>query len=126
MAETKHRRVFPLLYDITGEVLKGPLSVYQSTSARDLDDVLRLIEAIYQIMPEKERMEFTEVTKRLRKHWDSFQTPLSNIPRIELKEIVPEFEGLFRRKTFQESMYDCLSQDWLGRYNGARDVLNKL
>jgi TIR domain len=40
MAETKHRRVFPLLYDITGEVLKGPLSVYQSTSARDLDDVL--------------------------------------------------------------------------------------
>jgi TIR domain len=126
MAETKHRRVFPLLYDITGEVLKGPLSVYQSTSARDLDDVLRLIEAIYQIMPEKERMEFTEVTKRLRKHWDSFQTPLSNIPRIELEEIVPEFEGLFRRKTFQESMYDCLSQDWLGRYNGARDVLNKL
>ena len=28
MAETKHRRVFPLLYDITGEVLKGPLSEY--------------------------------------------------------------------------------------------------
>ena len=53
------------MYDITGEVLKGPLSAYQSTSARDLDDVLRLIEAIYQIMPEKERMEFTEVTKRL-------------------------------------------------------------
>ena len=26
--------------DITGEVLKGPLSVFQSTSARDLDDVL--------------------------------------------------------------------------------------
>jgi hypothetical protein len=22
-------------------------------------------------------MEFTEITKRLRKHWDSFQTPLS-------------------------------------------------
>jgi hypothetical protein len=126
MAETKEMRVFPLLCDIPGEVLKGPLSAYQSTSARDLDDVLRLIEAIYQIMPEKERMEFTEVTKRLRKHWDSFQTPLSNIPRIELEEIVPEFEGLFRRKTFQESMYDCVSQDWLGRYNGARDVLNKL
>jgi hypothetical protein len=103
--ETKERRVFPLLCDITGEVLKGPPSAYQSTSARDLDDVLRLIEAIYQIMPANERPEFTEVTKSLRDHWDSSQTLFSNIPRIELEEIVPGFEGLFRRKTFQESMY---------------------
>jgi hypothetical protein len=126
MAETKERRVFPLLYDITGEVLKGPLSAYQSTSVRDADDVLRLIETIYQIMPTSERLELNKVRQSFRDSWDSFQTGLSNIPRIELEEIVPEFEGLFRRKTFQECMYDCLDQDWLRRYNGARDTFNKL
>jgi hypothetical protein len=126
MPEIKERRVFPLLCDITGELLKGPLSAYQSTSSSDVDDMRRLIEAIYQIMPTNERLEFITVTKSFRDEWGLFQTRLSNIPRIELEEIVPEFEGLFRRKTFQESMYDCLSQDWLSRYNGARDTVNKL
>ncbi|MBV8967568.1 MAG: toll/interleukin-1 receptor domain-containing protein [Verrucomicrobia bacterium] len=126
MTEAKERRVFPVLYDITGEVLKGPLSAYQSTFVRDLDDVLRLIEAIYQIMPANKRLDFGSVKQRLRDSWDLFQRQLSNIPPIELEEIIPEFEGLFQRKTFLECIYDCLDQDWLRRYNGARDTFNKL
>jgi hypothetical protein len=126
MTQTKERRVFPLLCDITGEVLKGPLSAYQSTSARDQNDVLRLVEGIYQIMPANERRAIAEVTKSLRDGWDALQASLSDIPYIGLEEILPEFTDLFRRKTFQESMYDCLNQDWHSRYNGARDTLNKL
>jgi hypothetical protein len=126
MTEAKERRVFPLLYDFTGEVPKGPLSAYQSTSVRDLDDVLRLIEAIYQIMPANERLDFNKVKQSLKDSWHSFQMQLSNIPRIELEGIIPEFEELFRGKTFQECMYDCLDQDWLRRYNDAHDTFNKL
>lgn len=122
----KERRVFPLLYDLEASVLKGPLSSYQSTVASDVDDVLRLVEAIHQFMPENQRPSKQEVRKICRSKWEAFQAALESIQRVALREIVPEFESLFRRKTFQESMYDCLSQNWLDRYNGGRDTQAKL
>jgi hypothetical protein len=54
------------------------------------------------------------------------QANLEAIPRVSLNEVVADFEDLFRRKTFRESMNDCLSQNWLDRYNGARDTEMKL
>lgn len=122
----KERRVFPLLYDVEVGALKGPLSSYQSTLATDLEDVLRLVEAIHQFMPENQRRSRQEVRKMCRNNWEVFQAALESIPRVALRDIVPEFESLFRRKTFQESMYDCLSQNWLDRYNGGRDTQTKL
>src|SRR5687767_10514944 len=48
LSSEKPRRVFPLLHGADGSDLKGPLAAYQSTSATDIDDVLRLLEAIHQ------------------------------------------------------------------------------
>jgi hypothetical protein len=122
----KVRRVFPLLYGVEASALKGPLSAYQSTVASDLDDVLRLVEAIHLFMPENQRPSSQELRKMCRSKWEAFQSDLESIQRVPLREVVPEFESLFRRKTFQESMYDCLSQNWLDRYNGTRDTQAKL
>jgi hypothetical protein len=123
----KERRVFPLLYDVEASVLKGPLSSYQSTLASDVDDVLRLVEAIRQFIPEgQKRPSKQQVRKICRSKWEAFQAALESIQKVALREILPEFESLFRRKTFQESMHDCLSQNWLDRYNGGRDTQTKL
>jgi hypothetical protein len=126
MAKTTERRVFPLLWGITSEALKGPLAAYQSTSASDIDDVLRLMKAIYKLIPTKEKPVFSEVGKRVRSGWESFQTLLSDIPHIELEKIIPDFNHLFQRKTFLESIYRCLNRDWLSRYNGALKIFNRI
>lgn len=97
----RERRVFPLLYDGEASVLKGPLSSYQSTLASDVDDVLRLVEAIHQFMPENQRPSKQEVRKICRSKWEAFQAALESIERVALREIVPEFETLFRRRRFK-------------------------
>jgi TIR domain len=122
----RERRVFPLLYDVEPGVVKGPLSSYQSTLATDADDVLRLVEAIRQFMPQNPALSRQDVRKICRNNWEAFQAKLDSIQKVTLREIVPEFESLFRRKTFQESMHDCLSQNWLDRFNGARDTQTSL
>ena len=77
-------------------------------------------------MPESERPPPTRLSEIYKMEWEGFQAALEAIPRVALREIMPEFESLFRRKTFQESTYDCLSQNWLDRYNGSRDTETRL
>jgi hypothetical protein len=121
----RERRVFPLLYGIKEGALAGPLSAYQSTSVTDFDDVFKLLEAILQFIP-PDRLAAQQLRKNFRDGWKPLQAQLEAIPRVSLNEIVADFEDLFRRKTFRESMNDCLSQNWLDRYNGARDTQMKL
>jgi hypothetical protein len=66
------------------------------------------------------------VLGKFQKQWSQFQSALDAIPRVRLEKIFPEFGSLFRRKTFEESMHDCLSQNWIDRYNGARDTQRAL
>jgi hypothetical protein len=120
------RRVFPLLYGVKSGTLAGPLASYQSTVVTEFDDVVRLLEAIYQFLPEPERVGLDDLRSSWRRRWSALQQRIADIPGVPLKEILPDFEEYFRRKTFQERMHDCLSQDWIERYNGAYDTQREL
>jgi hypothetical protein len=120
------KRVFPILYGVKSGTLAGPLASYQSTVVTEFDDVVRLLEAISGFIPEPERAGTEDLRKTWRVRWSSLQKQLETIPGVPLKEILPDFEEMFRRKTFQERMQDCLSQDWIERYNGAHDTHNEL
>jgi hypothetical protein len=115
-------RIFPFLLGVAAGVLGGPLSAYQGTAATDKDDAWRLVEAILSVLPPGSPDEARDVRQRFRQVWDTFQQDLKDIPPVSLQKVLPDFEEWFQRKTFDESMYDCLSQGWLERYNGARDV----
>jgi hypothetical protein len=127
-------RIFPFLNGVELGALKGPLSAYQTTSAADKDDAWRLIETVLSVLvtdraasgaagtSEPEPPSRKTVHRRFEETWDAFQADLRKIEPAKLAEIVPEFERLFQRKTFNESMYDCLTQGWLERHNRARDV----
>lgn len=128
-------RFFPFLYGVDASLLKGPLSAYQSTLARDRDDVWRLVETIQLVIEEETDnspdAESVRTTARARREkfetaWEDLMERLANIKPAKLTEIVPDFESLFRRKTFDESIYDCLNQGWLARYDGARSVETRL
>jgi hypothetical protein len=43
-----------------------------------------------------------------------------------VQEVVPQFEGWFRRKAFDEPLQQCTDQNWIARYNGARQTLDRL
>jgi hypothetical protein len=119
-------RIFPFLFGVDPMSLKGPLAAFQATSVIDKDDTWRLIESILGLMPDDERPDRKEVNGRFKANWKSLQEGLKQIEPAPLTDVVPDFESLFRRKTFDESMYDCLKQGWLERFNGARDTQRTL
>jgi hypothetical protein len=128
-------RIFPFLYGVEPSALKGPLTAYQSTLAKDRDDVWRLVEAIQTIVeelpgnatsPEAGRAATRRLREKFESAWLKLVEKLASIKPAKLLDVVPDFESLFRRKTFDESMYDCLNQDWLARYDGARSVEMRL
>jgi hypothetical protein len=128
-------RIFPFLYGFDPSALKGPLTAYQSTLARDRDDVWRLVETIQTVIDEEtgnsaDAEMVRSATRRRRKKfetaWPELVEQLAGIKPAKLTDVVPDFESLFRRKTFDESMYDCLNQGWLARYDGARSVETRL
>jgi len=126
-------RIFPFVFGVEPAALKGPLTAYQSTSASDKDDVWRLVEAIATVLkqdpdtqPNAPPPSKRQVHRRFEDSWEDFQARLAAIAPIKLSEVVPNFEERFQRKTFNESMYDCLTQGWLERYDAVRDVRSAL
>jgi hypothetical protein len=125
-------RIFPFLHGVEAATLKGPLTAYQSTLTKDRDDVWRLVETIQSILNEESGAPTpTDVDRkafqtRFEEAWTALSAELKAIKPAKLSVVVPDFETLFQRKTFDESMYDCLDQGWLGRYDGARSVETRL
>jgi hypothetical protein len=125
-------RIFPFLHGVESSALKGPLTAYQSTSTSDRDDVWRLVETIKTVIVESAAeaddtadsglIETRTLRSRFEKAWSDLVEALKQIKPAKLTDVLPAFESLFRRKTFDESMYDCLNQGWLARYDGARSV----
>ena len=125
-------RIFPFLHGVESSVLKGPLMAYQSTSTGDRDDVWRLVETIQTVIVESATeagvtadpglIATRTLRSRFERAWTDLANDLNQIKPAKLTDVLPAFESLFRRKTFDESMYDCLNQGWLARYDGARSV----
>ena len=119
-------RIFPVLFGVDGTALKGPLAAFQGTSATDKDDTWRLIESLLTVIPDDARPDRKEVNRRFRGQWAAFQRSLDDIAPAGLHDLLPDIESLFRRKTFDESMYDCLTQGWLERYDAVRELRGRL
>ena len=116
--------IFPLLHGVNASEISGPLSAYQSTSTTRAD-IGRLVSALARILaitvPKHEGDEFViEDTV-----WFAFERTLKTAT-APLAKVIPDFEALFHRKTFEEAFHQCTSQDWLGRYEAARATQGRL
>jgi len=130
-------RIFPLLHAVEPGAVTGPLSAYQSTVSTDNDDAWRLAETLLAIVAEQRPatgapapaappLSEKAAHARFKAAWDSYQAALKQIDSARVTDVVPEFERLFQHKTFIESMYDCLHQGWLERYNRALNTKTML
>jgi hypothetical protein len=118
------RRLFTFLWGVTEAELTGPLAAFQSTNAADERDVSRMVDALASLASSKTpEGPAAKPQGKWSELWQDLCDRLESIPAARLPEICPDFEALFRRKTFEEATEDCVDQRWLDRYDGARDTL---
>ena len=58
--------------------------------------------------------------------WAGLQREIRTLAVMPISELIPKFAALFQRKTFQEPLEECMDQNWLDRYFGARQTLERL
>jgi hypothetical protein len=114
-------RIFTYLHGVSPASLRGPFEHYQSaTTTRE--DTSGLIAALVSALQLDDR---TDRSGDFQAAWPAFER---DVRRIEMNvyELVPEFEGWFRRKTFDEPVQECTDQSWIARYDGARQTVDRL
>jgi len=117
-------KIFTVLYEISARNLSGPFSYFQATEATK-DDLLKLIEALATLTPEKVPSR-QERLKAFEEHWPVFEAHLNKIKALTLQELIPNLGDLFKRKTYNEPLAECKDQHWRARYDGARETLIEL
>jgi len=119
--------VFTLLLGVNAGEIDGPLASFQSTSVQDATDTRRLMGDLLRLVGDGVgQAEGEALNRRWPVTWKKLQERLAGIPKPYLTDVFPEFDGLFRRKTFQESIFECVNQKWLERYDGACATLKAL
>ena len=136
-------RLFTLLHGVTPAELKGPLSAYQATSTAP-EEMKALVAILTKTFEEHDRT-WKDATHSNQGRppasdhatpgncvdasapdpWTTYQDALERIA-IPVRELVPNLESLFQRKTFNEPVYRCADQAWLSRHNGVRITRERL
>jgi hypothetical protein len=110
--------LYTYLLGVEPEELRGPLAEFQSTSF-EREDTKKLCAAIVTSMknsvPEWERA-FDE-------SWAAFETEVKGIGPLPTDKLIPGLEEIFRRKTFNEPLEECTSQNWIERFTGVRETI---
>ncbi|HET8774016.1 MAG TPA: hypothetical protein VFP80_09505, partial [Thermoanaerobaculia bacterium] len=115
--EQPQHRLFPLLHGLAAAELRGPLGAYQATMTTEAE-IERMIGSIARVVGGRKR-------SISRKRWNELKRALDRIS-VPVRELVPNLEALFQRKTFNEPLQRCVDQAWLRRYDGAQATLEQL
>jgi len=105
---------FGLVFALPKTAVQGPMAQFQvtETTGRDLKRFLEDLAATLGV-----KIEIGDT------HVERLMSVFDKVPLAPLGELFPDLESLFRRKTFEEPIDECLSADWLHRYGGSRETL---
>jgi hypothetical protein len=56
-------------------------------------------------------------------YWPTFADQVKQIGPLPAATLIPDFEEIFRRKTFNEPIEECMRQAWIDRFTGARETI---
>ena len=118
LGRLEKNRVFPYLFGVRSEDLKGPLSAFQGTTNKE-DDTRRLAHDLCKLAG-------TEPPADYDAHWKALNERMEKLKVDRISHVVANFRELFERKTFQEELRECTHQTWVDRYSGARETLKTL
>jgi hypothetical protein len=63
-----------------------------------------------------------DVESRWAGAWDDLSMVIREVGTPGIEDLFPGFDKLFEGKTFSEPLRECTDQEWLKRYDGARDT----
>ena len=112
------------LLGVGSDELTGPLAEYQATGF-DREDTKRLCAAIISAMA-REAEEPPDWEIAFNKNWGHFERAVKAIGPQPAAELIPGFEDMFRRKTFNEPLEECTRQSWIDRFTAVRETLAAL
>jgi hypothetical protein len=125
-------RLFTALLDLPASALEGPLGLMQATVLeRDAEALKREVHDLLKQVVEHVGLQ-TNIVLSLQgpdvqpAAWDNFVEEILAIETASMSTLVPEFEALFERKTFQEPFQDCADQQWAARFAVARRTRDAL
>ena len=121
-ASGRRTPVFTLLLGVKPGELEGPLAAFQSTVVDDVKDMRRLMSELLGEDLWRAASARAALNDKWPETWCALHKRLQAIPKPPLTDVFAAFDGLFRRKTFQEPTLDCVNQRWLERYDGARET----
>ena len=113
--------LYTYLLGVQPDELKGPLAEFQSTRF-DAEDTQKLCAAVVNALgpdgPSREAWE-----QAFEAHWPRFEDEVRAIGPMPAASLIPDLEGLFRRKTFNEPLEECTRQSWIDRFTGVRETI---
>lgn len=110
--------LYTYLLGVEPEELRGPLAEFQSTSF-EREDTKKLCAAIVTSMNNG----VPEWEPDFEKSWPDFEAAVKGIGPLPADKLIPGLEELFRRKTFNEPLEECTSQNWVERFTGVRETI---
>ena len=122
--DRQRKAIFPLLRGVQAGEVTGPLAAYQATTTTRAD-MERLVGALAKALdielPSRDKDELRIPGDA----WRTFEEALKSAT-APLAKVIPNFESLFHRKTFEEAFQQCTSQDWLARYEATKLTYSRL
>ena len=118
IGKKKQSKVYTYLLGVQPAELSDPIGKYQALECTK-EGTRHLVEAI-------SGMHWQELKSRFQAAWPDLQLIIRKLKQYTIQELIPGFDRLFIRKTFQEPLEECRDQAWLDRYYGARQTIEKL
>jgi hypothetical protein len=117
--------LFTYLLGVRVAELTGPLAEFQAT-VFDRDDTQRLCSALAGVVAPGVAGAATDWERAFTDNWAGFEAAVKHIGPQPATDLIPGLEELFRRKTFNEPIEECMRQSWIDRFTAARETLAAL
>lgn len=112
---------------------KGILfTFFLGTDAGAIQDPLKQIQVMLSTESDTKRLALqlaalakasqTDLVSRWAGAWEGLAAVIHEVETPGIEDLFPGFMKLFERKTFNEPLAECTDQEWLKRYDAARDT----
>jgi hypothetical protein len=113
------KRIYTYSLGESPDDVKDPFKSLQITVSTE-DDTRQLIAALL-----GQKIETIEEAK-FKKCWQTYGKRIEELRTPHIPDLIPGFDRLFQRKTFEERLEECPDQAWLDRFLGIQETLWKL
>jgi hypothetical protein len=110
------KRIYTYYLDENPGDVKDPFKSLQITVSTKVD-TQRLLAAL--IGRDVEAIDAKEFNER----WPAFSKEIARLRVPRLDDLIPSFDRLFQRKSFEEHLEECSDQAWLDRFLGVQQTI---